>query len=156
MSWRESRSGVDLRVRHALALGPYDPITGFAFWSNTVIRLPLLVPLALVTPFSSAGLGCGVAITFGLLLLPFNAIWMVLLALLLGTSRLWIAVPILRPLLFPLVVLPVAAFAFVSLVPDMGERNQKLVKMGLCESWPVTQHFWDLSMESPDFPEESL
>ena len=36
---------------------------------------------------------------------------------------------------------------WVSLIPDMGEKYQKVLKMGFCDSWPYTFLVFKLSMD---------
>ena len=41
-------------------------------------------------------------------------------------------------LLAPGVFIAVLADVYISLVPDMGEKHQKVLKMALCDSWPYS------------------
>jgi hypothetical protein len=64
---------------------------------------------------------------------------MAFFAMLLGTSWLWIRAWYLRPLLLvPGVLIAVLADVYVSFVPDMGKKYQKILKMTLCDSWPYS------------------
>jgi len=107
------------------------------------------VPLQLVTTLVG---GCLVSCTFGLLLLPLSAVWMVLLGLLLGTSWLWDRAERLRfgPLIalahIPLAVvgIPLALLSetYVSLVPSMGEFESRHMKLVTCWVWPFSLDYW--------------
>jgi hypothetical protein len=56
--------------------------------------------------------------------------------------------PILRPiLLLPGVTIAVVANFYVSLIPDMGEKYQKLIKLAICDNWPYSHIIWRLSLK---------
>lgn len=133
--------------------GPHDVITMAAYFVGTVMRL-VLMPLTLVAPLTTAGLGILAAVSFGLLLTPLNLVWQVFLALILSTSRVWLSTPALRPFLFPLVVIPVLASEYVAFTPDMGEKYQKLIKLGLCDCWPYSQLLWDVATQQEKLGED--
>lgn len=98
----------------------------------------------LIVPVSTFVLGILVNITFGLLLLPLSLIWTVFFfGPLIGTSVLWQKVPFLRPLL-AIICIPLAAigFIFCSLIPSMGDRDSRVSKLMLCETWPFTWKFY--------------
>ena len=77
-----------------------------------------------------------------------SVIWFPLLGVILGSSWLWLRAPILRPvLILPGVVVAVVSDIYVSLVPDMGEKYQKLLKLGICDSWPYSLIVFKLNLE---------
>jgi len=140
-------------ITEAQRIGPKDPFTIVAYGFNATIRL-ILSPLNLiiVPPFTFI-LGILAAVTFGVLLMVLSVVWLPLMGLILGSSWLWIKAPITRPfLLLPGVVVAVVADVYVSLIPDMGEKYQKLLKMGLCDSWPYSYLVFqlNLSKEQPE------
>ena len=100
----------------------------------------VVVPVQVVTTFI---LGILASISFGLLLLPTSAIWIVLLFPMLGTSWLCSKAEALRN---PLGVLgiPWAALTntYACLIPSMGEVESRAAKLMLTESWPFTWEFW--------------
>ena len=125
-------------INIALTTGPRDPLTRAAYAANTILRM-LLFPIILLVPIVTFVLGLLIQISFGILLLPLSIIWMAFFAMLWGTSWLWIRAWYLRPfLLVPGVFIAVLADVYVSFVPDMGEKYQKILKMGLCDSWPYS------------------
>jgi len=129
---------VEMFISNAQADGPQDPLTMAAYTANTILRI-LLFPKLLIIPIVTLALGLLVRISFGILLLPLNVIWMAFFAMLLGTSWLWIRAWYLRPLLLvPGVLIAVLADVYVSFVPDMGKKYQKILKMTLCDSWPYS------------------
>jgi hypothetical protein len=108
----------------------------------TIFACPVVL-LELVTTFL---LGILVSLSFGLLLLPISLVWVVLLAPLLGLSWLCHKLPVLRNVI-GILGIPWAVFAdtFVSLMPSMGELENRAVKMLLCQTWPFTWEFWQFS-----------
>ena len=100
----------------------------------------VVVPLQLITTFL---LGILVNLTFGLLLLPFSLLWMVLfLGPLLGLSYIWERIPFAR-LLVSIFGIPLAvtADAYVCLLPSMGEMDSRIVKLLYCQTYPYTWRF---------------
>lgn len=138
MRIRPANDAVNAAIREAQAMGPTDILTQIAFGLNSVLRFLLLPAFLLIAPVTII-LGLLVTATFGLLLVPLSALWLPFLGALLGTSWLWTRVPFARPLLLapgPLIAL--IGYAYVSLCPDMGEKYQKAVKLGVCDSWPYS------------------
>lgn len=145
MNALQSNAIASALVDQAQALGPRDPLTLAAHSLGTFLRLALFPTLLLIPPVTSV-LSIMVILTFGGLLLLLSAIWLAFFGLLLGSSWMWLKVPILRPLLIiPGVLISVAVGIFVSLVPDMGEKFQKVIKMALCDSWPYSYLVFKLS-----------
>lgn len=131
----------------ARELGPHDPLTSFAYYFQKVALFPTL-PLILLSIPAKNILGCAVGLTFGILLLPLSLVWLPFLGFLLGTSWLWLKVPVLRPfLIIPGALLGVVGATFVAFVPDMGERFQKQLKGVCCDSWPYSWLIYRLSKE---------
>ena len=78
-----------------------------------------------------------------------SAVWLPFLGFLLGSSWLWLKVPFFRPLLLPGVIIARLANVYVSLVPKMGEHYQKVLKMTLCDSWPLSLIVFQLNLRVP-------
>ncbi len=98
------------------------------------------VPLQIITTFV---LGILVQLTFGLLLLPFSLVWIVLfLGPLIGVSHVWERVPFIR-LFASMFGIPLAVIGdiYVSLIPSMGEMDSRIVKMLYCQTFPYTWRF---------------
>jgi len=108
----------------------------------TLLALVLL-PVQLLT---TALLGLLVTLTFGLLLLPISAVWVVLLFPLLGASRVCSKVPPLRSLV-GLLLLPLAVVAnsYAALMPSMGELESRAIKLLLTSAWPFSWELWQFS-----------
>lgn len=100
----------------------------------------VVVPVQLITTFL---LGILVKLTFGLLLLPFSLVWMVLfLGPLIGVSYVWERVSFTR-LFMSMLGIPLAVIGdiYVSLIPSMGEMDSRIVKMLYCQTFPYTWRF---------------
>lgn len=100
----------------------------------------IVVPIQVVTTFV---LGILVSISFGLLLLPISAIWMLLLFPLVGASWLCSRIEGLRnPIGLAGIPWAVVANTYASLMPSMGEVESRAAKLMLTESWPFSWEFW--------------
>ncbi|MEE9247287.1 MAG: hypothetical protein V3U79_01135 [Dehalococcoidia bacterium] len=141
----EANVVISALIKQAISIGPKDPFTISAIAVQVMLSV-MLFPTIILIPPSTFLLGIGVNISFGLLLLAFSIIWMPMLGMLMGTSWLWLKVPILRPvLLLPGLAVATLARVYVSLIPDMGEHYQKVLKMGFCDSWPHSLTLYRLS-----------
>lgn len=148
MRLRPSDEIVNRLVFEAHEIGPKGPLTASAHVLNSALNLVLFLPLLVLTPVCTFVLAILVSISFGTLLMLFSAIWLPFLGILLGSSWLWVNIPILRPiLLLPGVVIAVVTDAYVCLIPDMGEKYQKLVKLAICDNWPSSYIIWQLSLK---------
>lgn len=95
----------------------------------------IVVPIQIITTFV---LGLLVKLTFGLLLIPFSIIWIVLfLGPLLGLSFVYEKIAILRPFV-AIIGIPLAV---VGLLPSMGEMNSRYSKMIYCQTFPYTWRY---------------
>lgn len=100
----------------------------------------IILPVQLVTTFV---LGILVSISFGLLLFPISAIWMILLFPMLGASWLCSRVRVLRnPIGLLGIPWAVVAYTYACLMPSMGEVESRAAKLMLTESWPFSWEFW--------------
>jgi len=115
-------------------------------FANKLIRLiigfvgAIFLPVQMITTFV---LGILVNLTFGLLLIPFTVIWVVLfLGPLLGLSYTYERVAVIRPLV-SIIGIPLAVIGneYVALLPSMGEKDSRYVKMILCQTFPYTWRF---------------
>ena len=148
MSKAEATALTNSIVLQAFELGPHDPLTLIARTLGTGLGLVLALPTLIVMIPSTLIGGCLVSATFGILLVPLNLLWMPFLGFVIGSSWLWIKVPVSRPfLLIPGVLLSAIANLYVALVPDMGESYQKQLKMALCDNWPNSYLVWKVSLQ---------
>ncbi len=100
----------------------------------------IVIPVQLITTFV---LGILVSLTFGLLLIPFSIIWIVLfLGPLLGLSYVYERVAITRPFIAIIgIPLSVIGDTYVALIPSMGEIDSRYAKMIICQTFPYTWRF---------------
>ena len=100
----------------------------------------VVVPTQLITTFL---LGLLVAMSFGIILIPLSAIWMLFLFPMLVASRIASKYVWLR---FFIGILGIpwafAATIFIVLMPSMGEMESRAAKLMLCESWPYSWECW--------------
>ena len=125
----------------ARSYGPFDPITRFSDVLGHLFDIPLFPFIILLVPLSTFVLGILTGCTFGLVLLPFTVMWLLLLGLLMATSWLWVRVAFIRPFL----LLPGVAFArlaglYAALMPEMGDWESRATKQALCNVWPHSIH----------------
>lgn len=100
----------------------------------------IVIPIQIITTFV---LGLLVSLTFGLLLIPFSIIWIVLfLGPLFGLSYVYERLAITRPFI-SIIGIPLAVIAntYVALLPSMGEMDSRYAKMILCQTFPYTWRF---------------
>ena len=148
MRLRPSNEVVNRLVFEAHEIGPKDPLTVGAHILNVVLNLFLLLPSLILVPVCTFVLGILVNISFGTLLMLFSVIWLPFFGIILGSSWLWLKIPILRPiLLLPGVVIAVVVNFYVALIPDMAEKYQKLIKLAICDNWPYSHIVWRLSLK---------
>ena len=150
-----SNAVVNRLVKEAMEIGPRDPLSVGTFTFHQVLNFILLPANLLLVPPVTFILGLAVMITFSVLLMVFSIVWFPLLGIILGSSWLWLKAPILRPILFlPGIIVALISNVYVSLIPDMGEKYQKLLKLAFCDSWPYSLLVFQLSLKESD-PEES-
>jgi hypothetical protein len=137
---------IDHRIHLAELYGPHDPLTVVAHRTTVFvcgILGILLFPIKIIT--TGVG-GCLIALTLGLFAIFLTVVWLPILALLLGTSWLWINVWPLRPiLLVPGVLFAILANVFVQLAPE-PDPAAKYSKAVLAGDWPLT---WYLLIDIP-------
>jgi chromosomal replication initiator protein len=101
----------------------------------------IVIPVQMITTFV---LGILVTLTFGLLLIPFNIIWVVLfLGPLLGLSYVYERVAITRPFI-AIIGIPLAILGdtYIALLPLMGEMDSRYSKMICCQTFPYTWRYF--------------
>jgi hypothetical protein len=100
----------------------------------------IVIPVQLITTFV---LGLLVNLTFGLMLIPFSVIWIVLfLGPLLGLSYVYEKVAITRPFISVIgIPLAVIGHIYVALLPSMGQIDSRCAKMVICQTFPYTWRF---------------
>ena len=101
----------------------------------------IVIPVQMITTFV---LGILVSLTFGLLLIPFSIIWVVLfLGPLLGLSYVYERVAISRPFIAIIgIPLAVVGDTYVSLLPSMGEMDSRYSKIICCQTFPYTWRYF--------------
>ena len=150
MNALQANAVVSAMLTEAQAAGPRDPFTLFAFTLNSILKL-ILIPTMLLVPIVTFALGILVSLTFGLLLFLLSLIWLPIFGLLLGTSWLWLRAWYLRPILIiPGVITAFIGSLYVRFVPDMGEKYQKVLKLGYCDAWPWTYTMFRISLTVQD------
>jgi len=100
----------------------------------------IVIPVQMITTFI---LGILVELTFGLLLIPFTIIWVVLfLGPLLGLSYVYERASIMR-IFIAIIGIPLAVLGdtYVALLPSMGEMDSRFSKMVCCRTFPYTWRF---------------
>jgi hypothetical protein len=114
-----------------------------------------VIPIQVVTTLL-LGLLVSIPLLGLLLLLCINLVWTILLAPMLGLSRLCHRI---EPLRIPIslfgIPLAIMADTYVCLMPSMGEFESRAAKLMLAESWPYSWDFWQfqcgrLDLDSPD------
>jgi len=99
----------------------------------------ILIPFQIVTTFV---LGILVRLTFGLLLIPFSLIWIILFfGPLLGLSYTYEKVSFMR-VPISIIGIPIAVLGdcYCALLPSMGEKESRVSKLLLCNVFPYTWH----------------
>jgi len=142
----------DYLLEYARSQGPFDPLTRFAQHPiiQTVLNF-LSIPIILVQIVSTFVLGILHTLTFGLALLPLYALWFLFLGGVVGSSWLWIKVPVMRPiLLVPGILWATVSKWFAACMPEMGEWESRATKQAVCESWPHSYHIMRMPKEAED------
>ena len=122
--------------------------------TNRILNAILGILAIVVIPFQIATtlvLGLAVSLTFGLLLLPINLIWVILLFPMLALSWFCNKVPAFRNV-FGIIFIPwvLLTETFIALMPSMGEIESRASKLMLCNSWPYTWEFWQFLLRKLD------
>lgn len=107
----------------------------------------IVLPVQLITTFL---LGLLVNLTFGLLLIPFSIVWVILFyGPLLGLSYVYEKIAILRPLIAIIgIPLAVTGNIYVCLLPSMGELDSRYTKLIYCQAFPYTWRFYQFSTKN--------
>ena len=139
MSLTEANYVLDFSVITAQNAYKQNSFWGKAYYFlDGALRL-ILMPLILLQLISTLVLGIVVQITCGLALLPMSIPWIPMMLLMLGGSRLWMAAPVLRPvLLLPLLLLAHIAEKYVAFLPSMGEWDSRMSKLAICHGCPAS------------------
>ena len=146
----ESNAVVNHLIAEAMAEGPKDLLSKATHAISTVVGALYFLPMLVLIPISTFILSLVVSLpVVGLVIFfVFDVPWWFVLGTLLGSSWLWLKVPFLRPfLLLPGILVARVGDIYVSLIPDMGEKYQKVLKMGFCDSWPYTYLVWRRSLD---------
>jgi hypothetical protein len=117
-------------------------LTKLAWRTNRGISV-LLMPLSVLNPFTTAILGLIGVVTLKIALVPFFIVGALMIGWLLGTSWLWLKVPILRPLVFLLgVIIAPLCLRYVGWIPAFSRPDIRLRSINLCASWPLSLALW--------------
>jgi hypothetical protein len=105
------------------------------YWVTGILSF-LLIPIIPITTFV---LGLAVSISFGLFLIPITIVWSCFYFPLLGLSFVWEKYKILRPIA-SIIGIPIAILGevFISLMPSMGENDEKMAKWLCTLVFPYT------------------
>lgn len=105
----------------------------------------VVLPIQMVSTFI---LGILVQLTFGVLLIPFDVVWMVLfLGPLVGLSWLWRnVIPLRVPIAIVGTPIAILGFIYVCVLPSMGDFETRYAKILLCETWPFTSECWSFEV----------
>ncbi len=105
------------------------------YWVTGILSFPLII----VVPFSTFILGLLVTFSFGLFLIPISIIWSCFYFPILGLSFVWEKYKILRPIA-SILGIPIAILGeiFVSLMPSMGDNDEKMAKWLSALAFPYT------------------
>ena len=116
-----------------------EPPTLGAYIFTAIVTSLLTWVLLPIAPFTTTAGGIVGTITFGIGDAIISLVGAPIRILLLGTSRLWIAVPLSRPLvLLPGIVLACMATIYVSLTPSYGDKTAKLLSLTVAGLWPLS------------------
>ncbi len=141
MTWRWDIEDLALRVAIARSESPRDILTMIArfivVWTTSFLGI-ILKPVDYAVRF--------IGIAFTALVIPFmflallDIIWMGVWGLLVFSSRVWLNVPLARPLLIlPGMVLAIVAHVFIMIAPD---PNKVSAYASVPQEWPLTWHLW--------------
>ena len=123
-------------IAWAKAEWPEDRLAFFADVLHGILGWALM-PFILLVPISTFLLGLLNIVSFGLSGLIFNIPWFLLLGVMLGSSWLWLKLPLARPLLLiPGVIFAALSSLYAAYMPEMGEWEARAVKQALCNCWP--------------------
>lgn len=105
------------------------------YYATAVISF-ILIP---IIPISTFILGLLVSFSFGLFLIPITLVWWCFYFPMLGLSFIYEHYKILRPIA-AIIGLPFAIMGeiFISLMPSMGEKNEKMAKWLCSLAFPYT------------------
>ena len=130
---------INQSLNKSMTNGPRDVFTKFGFKTTQILARVLAIPLFFLTPITSGTIHVLNACTLGIIVIPFTLAWLVLFGGLLGSSWLWLKVPIFRPiLLIPGIVIALIAYFYAHLMPVLGDLPGKWLKLGITSSWPYS------------------
>jgi len=115
-----------------------DPLQATALTViKALVNFPILL-MIVIRPITTASLGCLAGATLSLIMIPFLIIQWTLLIPLLALSWLWIEVPFLRfSLIIPGTIIAMVAGTYISILPNLGRRYERLLHLGYCGTWPL-------------------
>ena len=128
----------------------------FAFAVNWFLNLLIALTALVILPVqivSTFVISIIVTLTFGLLLIPINIIWLILFwGPLLILSWLWWKAPLLRiPIAIIGVAVALVGHIYVCVMPSMKEMDARYSKLIFCECWPYTFQLFLTGCHRPIF-----
>tara|TARA_E500000331_G_C16729771_1_gene486128 strand:- start:45 stop:536 length:492 start_codon:yes stop_codon:yes gene_type:complete len=116
----------------------FGRVTIFAAYLTRLISI-LFFPTVLLIPFTTllTGILFSIPIIGFLSLTLVSLIWMLIFYLpMMFLSFIWLKAPMLRLFIIPIgVPLSVIANLYCGFISDMGEKEQKLMKLSICDNW---------------------
>ena len=154
MSLQEAKFFLNFAAQEAQRAYMHSSVWGRLYFVLDSALGLVLMPLLILQYFSTFILGIVVQLSFGLALLPMSLPWIPMMLLLRGGSRVWMSVPVLRPiLLLPLLALAHIAGQYVAFMPSMGEWDSRMAKLAICYGCPashVAMSAWSLAIKYDD------
>ena len=119
-------------------------------WLLNLFMLPIGLVVLPIQGISTFVIGILVHLTFGLLIIPINIMWLMLFGPLLGLSWLWWKTPLLR-IFIALIGVPIVLIAHVytCVMPCMGEMDARYIRILNCEVWPCTIQCFYIACRRP-------
>lgn len=124
---------------------PQGGLTSSAYVLSTVLAGILSIPTMILQIFTTLVLGLLDMITFGLALVPFIGVLWLLNILTVGTSWLWLNIPISRPfILIPGSIFAAVQASYTALLPYAGDWDSRAEDLATAQAWPRSIHVQQL------------
>ena len=121
----------------AIFTDPTSLLTSLAYMSQRFIWAIISIPVKILGFILAIPIGLLFWISFGILSIPINLMWVFWYFSLKGTSWLWFNSKAARPILFlPGILLACCARIYTVLIPDIRGNFIKACRLTACSSWP--------------------